>query len=102
MHTGFCWEELREGDHLEGLGVDGRIMLKWVFVVVGRGDMVLGWLVGWLVGGWVGWLVGCLAGCYFYVWLVGWLVGWFVGWVFVGWLVGWLVWSVGVVGWLAG
>jgi hypothetical protein len=27
-HTGFWWENLREGDHLEGLVVDGRIILK--------------------------------------------------------------------------
>jgi hypothetical protein len=31
MHTGFWWENLREGDHLEGLGVDERIRLKMIF-----------------------------------------------------------------------
>jgi hypothetical protein len=30
-HTGFWWGNLREGDHLKDLGVDGRIILKWVF-----------------------------------------------------------------------
>jgi len=25
------WEELRERDHLEDLGVDGTIILKWIF-----------------------------------------------------------------------
>jgi hypothetical protein len=24
MYTGFCWGDLREGDHLEKPGVDGR------------------------------------------------------------------------------
>jgi hypothetical protein len=28
VHTGFWWEDLREGDHLEDPGIDGRIILK--------------------------------------------------------------------------
>jgi hypothetical protein len=31
VHTGYWWEDLREGDHLEDLGVDRRIILKWLF-----------------------------------------------------------------------
>jgi hypothetical protein len=30
VHTEFCWGNLREGDHLEVPGVDGRILLKWI------------------------------------------------------------------------
>jgi len=28
VHKGFWWENLKEKGHLEGLGVDGRIILK--------------------------------------------------------------------------
>jgi hypothetical protein len=31
VHTGFWWRDLREGDHLEDPGVDGRVILKWIF-----------------------------------------------------------------------
>ena len=31
VHTGFWWGDLRTGDHLEDLGLDGRIILKWIF-----------------------------------------------------------------------
>ena len=31
MHTGFWWGNLRERDHLEDQGVDGRIIVRWIF-----------------------------------------------------------------------
>jgi len=29
--TGFWWENLRERDHWGDQGVDGRIILRWIF-----------------------------------------------------------------------
>ena len=30
VHAGFQWENLRERDRFEDLGVDGRIIIKWI------------------------------------------------------------------------
>jgi hypothetical protein len=30
IRTGFWWGNPKEGDHLESLGIDGRIILKYV------------------------------------------------------------------------
>jgi len=31
LYTEFWWANLREIDHLEDLGVDGKIILRWIF-----------------------------------------------------------------------
>jgi len=31
VYTGFWWGNLRERDNLEDLGIDGRIILRWIF-----------------------------------------------------------------------
>jgi hypothetical protein len=30
-YTGYWWGHLRERDHLENPGIDGRIILRWIF-----------------------------------------------------------------------
>jgi hypothetical protein len=35
VHTGFWWENAREGGQLKDLGVEGRIILKWIFERLG-------------------------------------------------------------------
>jgi hypothetical protein len=30
VHTGFWWRDLRERHHFEDLGIDERIILKWI------------------------------------------------------------------------
>jgi len=43
MYTGFWWEDRRERDHLGDPGVEGRIILRWIFRM-------------WYVGGGVDWI----------------------------------------------
>jgi hypothetical protein len=31
VYAGFWWENLRVKDHLEDSGIEGRIILRWIF-----------------------------------------------------------------------
>ena len=37
VHVGFWWGNLRERDHFDDPGVDGRILLRWIFRKLGAG-----------------------------------------------------------------
>jgi hypothetical protein len=37
VHAGFWEGNLEERDHSEDLGIDGRIILKWIFKKLERG-----------------------------------------------------------------
>jgi hypothetical protein len=37
MRTGFGWGNLRDRNHLEDPGVDGMIILRWIFKISVRG-----------------------------------------------------------------
>jgi hypothetical protein len=41
VHTGFWFEDLEAGDHLGDPGVDGRIIVKWIFKTWDGG---MGWI----------------------------------------------------------
>ena len=41
VRTGFWWGDLRERAHLEDPGIDGRIILRWIFMEWDGGGMDL-------------------------------------------------------------
>ena len=67
VHVGFWWENLRESERLEYPGIDGSMILKWVFQMwdgaltgliwlrTGTGGRLL-WTFGFHKMGWISWL----------------------------------------------
>jgi hypothetical protein len=52
VHTGYWWGNLREGEHLEEPGVDGRKLLKLIFRKWDRGSWTgFIWIRIWTGGG---------------------------------------------------
>jgi hypothetical protein len=45
-YTGFCWRNLRERDHLEDPGLDGRIFLRYIFRDISSGNGM--WGMDWI------------------------------------------------------
>jgi hypothetical protein len=39
VHTGFWWGTLRKRDYFEDPGLDGRIIVRWIFRILGYGTM---------------------------------------------------------------
>ena len=44
VYTVFWWGNLREGDHLGDPGIDGRIILRWIFRKCDVGCGGMGWI----------------------------------------------------------
>jgi hypothetical protein len=44
VHTGFWWGDQREGNHLGDPGLDGRIILKYIFKKWNGAWIGLSWL----------------------------------------------------------
>ena len=52
VQKGFLWGDVTEGDHLEDVGIDGRIILKWILKrCLARVWIGLTWLRIWTGGG---------------------------------------------------
>ena len=46
LHAGLWWEGLRENGYLEGLGLNGNILLKWNFMKRNKGRRLDGRRLG--------------------------------------------------------
>jgi hypothetical protein len=51
VNTGFCWGNPKERDHSEDAGVDGRIILRWIFRMLDVGAWIESLLLRVRIGG---------------------------------------------------